>query len=474
LPVGENEIMQRRKFLALAGATLAAQKFPLYAQSSGDATLTLGKSAVRSISPDFIGLGYEMSSPARPGLLSVNNKVYLQLVKQLGARGTLRLGGIVGDHTHYVPNGVAKMDQDNTILTRAALEQLAAFLRATGWQAIWSVNFGNESLEHAIKELRDVASILGNRLLAVEIGNEVENYGKGNPPHRPGGYTYEQYRAEYAVWHKAIAAAVPNLRFAAPDTAKNIEWVEQMAADNAGTVQVLTTHYYRAGQKQAQREQLTVPDPWLVDAVQRLQTASHSSKLPWRMCETNSYSGGGHPGLSDTVLGALWTLDYMLYLATNGCAGVNIETGINQLGFVSSYSPIQDDEHGRNWAGVPYYGMLAARLVLDASPDVLPVHLEGVGPTFTAYALGKSDTAPQAIVLINRSDANDCTVKLQGAHGMHVYRLEGNGQGATLGGASVNAAGVWHPAAHNFVTGTSIKVSRMSAAVLTHRAVPLS
>ena len=63
--------------------------------------------------------------------------------------------------------------------------------------------------------------------------------------------------------------------------------------------------------------------------------------------------------MSDTMVGALWTLDYMLLLAQNGCAGVNIETGVNQLGFISPYSPIQDDLHGLNSAGVPYYGMLA-------------------------------------------------------------------------------------------------------------------
>lgn len=63
--------------------------------------------------------------------------------------------------------------------------------------------------------------------------------------------------------------------------------------------------------------------------------------------------------MSDTFIGALWTLKVMLLLAQYGCAGVNMETGVNQLGFISSYSPIQDDTKGVNSAGVPYYGMLA-------------------------------------------------------------------------------------------------------------------
>ena len=52
-------------------------------------------------------------------------------------------------------------------------------------------------------------------------------------------------------------------------------------------------------------------------------------------------------------------LDFIFTLASAGCAGVNIETGVNQLGFISSYSPIGDDEHGHYWAAPEYYGMLA-------------------------------------------------------------------------------------------------------------------
>ena len=38
---------------------------------------------------------------------------------------------------------------------------------------------------------------------------------------------------------------------------------------------------------------------------------------------------------------------------------MNMETGVNQHGFISSYSPIGDDEQGHFWAAPEYYGMLA-------------------------------------------------------------------------------------------------------------------
>ena len=73
----------------------------------------------------------------------------------------------------------------------------------------------------------------------------------------------------------------------------------------------------------------------------------------------NSFSGGGRPGVSDSFGAALWVLEYMFELASAGCAGVNMETGVNQRGFVSSYSPIGDDEKGHYRATPEFYGMLA-------------------------------------------------------------------------------------------------------------------
>jgi hypothetical protein len=463
--------MNRRKFIHLTAMGTVAHALPAQIASAAHSVrLTLQNAPARiEVTPDFIGLGYEMSSPARLGLLSVSNSVYVQLVRQLGQRGTMRFGGIVADHARYEPQGTPKMEPNDTILTRAAIEQTAAFLRATGWQAIWSVNFGTGTLENAIAELRDVSALLGDRLLAVEIGNEVEAYSKGRQPHRPDGYSYEQYRAEYAKWHAAISSSVPNLRFAAPDTASNIEWVEHMAADHGGTVQILTTHYYRAGQQNAEPEQLRAVDGRLRDAVQRLSAASAKSGLPWRICETNSYSGGGRPGLSDTLLGALWTLDYMLFLATHGCAGVNIETGVNQLGFVSSYSPIQDDERGRNWAGAPYYGMLAARAALAESRNVLAVSLESDAPTLTAYAFGKTTARPASLVIINRDAREDVRVNLGalGKHLPHAAFVSGSGKEVEFLGSTVGADGTWTPRRTAPMPQQIQTVPAMSAVVLT-------
>lgn len=433
-------------------------------------TLKLVDRAPVQVPGNFTGLGYEMSSVAPIGLLSPTNQRYTNLIKGLGADGVVRVGGIVADYTRYEPEGTISADRQNTVLTRESLEQFARFLATIGWTAIWSLNFAQGSLQEAVKEAVAVSSILNSRLLAIEIGNEVENYSRGQKPFRKAPYDYESYRKEYNEWRAAILRAVPHIQFAAPDTASTVEWVERMAADAEENVQLLTTHYYRNNQIRGSVEQLLSPDPRLEDILRRLRTASARSGVPWRMCETNSFSGGGRPGVSDSFVGALWTLDYMLLLARYGCAGVNIETGVNQLGFISSYSPILDAGHGISTAGVPYYGMLAFSQAMVGCRELLPSNLDSQGTNVTAYVLGK-DGRPRALVVINRDYRDvDFTTQALNMRDVSVLRMcspaPESKSNVTLGDSSIDANGNWVAKSRKRIAGEIARVPKMSAAIL--------
>ncbi len=433
--------------------------------------LRLSKAAPVHIPVNFIGLGYEMSSVAQLGLLNVNNHRYVNLIKGLGPEGVLRVGGIVANFTRYDANGAVRSEPHDTVITRASLEQFGTFLSTLGWSAIWSLNFARGTLGDAVEETRAVAAALGPRLLAVELGNEVESYGHGEKPFRTPRYGYENYRVEYNQWHAAILKAVPGIHFAAPDTASSIEWVERMAEDAQGTVQLLTTHYYRGGQSQGTVDQLLNPDPRLKDALSRLRTASRQSGIPWRMCETSSFGGGGRPGLSDTLMGALWTLNYMFLLAGQGCSGLNIETGVNQLGFISSYSPIQDDGKGVNSAGVPYYGMLAFARALAGCTEILPIDIETRGINMNCYVLGAGGE-PCSVVVVNLDSSRDgrlsiAELGMASAHAMRLLAPSPNSKtGVTFGGASVDPEGHWMPKNEERIHDGVVAVPRMSAVVL--------
>lgn len=467
-------MVTRRSFVKYAFNASASLAFTPYALGlSEDLPLLrlrlVGKSPVQ-VPDNFTGLGYEMSSVAPIGLLSSKNRRYVNLTKGLGSSGVVRVGGIVADYTRYEPEGSIVADRQNTVLTRASLEQFADFLSTIGWTAIWSVNFAQGTLQEAVAEVTAVSSILGSRLLAIEVGNEVENYSRGQKPFRKAPYDYESYRREYSEWHRAISQAVPHIGFAAPDTASSVEWVEHMAADAENDVQLLTTHYYRNNQAHGDVEQLLLPDPRLEDTLRRLRIASERSGIPWRMCETNSFSGGGRPGVSDSFVAALWTLDYMLLLAQHGCAGVNIETGVNQLGFISSYSPVQDDGRGDNTAGVPYYGMLAFSQAMVGCRQILLSELETQGVNVTAYVLGDHNR-PRALAVINR-DSRDVLLSIQELEMKHIsaFRMcsptpEGKSV-VTLAGSSVDTNGYWVDRNRERAVGKVVRVPKMSAAIL--------
>jgi hypothetical protein len=422
------------------------------------------------IPPDFIGLGYEMLSVATPGLLSTKNHRYLELVRGLGPRGVMRIGGIVADYTRYVANGAPANDIKNTVITRANLDEFAGFLKASGWKAIWSVNFAQGTIPQAVDEAQAVSEALGSNLLALELGNEVENYGKNQPFRAANPYAYESYRAEFDAWRAAIVQAVPGARFAGPDTAQSLDWVERMAKDADGKIQLLTTHYYRNGQRRGSAQQLLTPDPRLEEALVRMRVASKQSAIPWRMCEINSFSGGGLPGVSDTFIGALWTLNTMLRLAQSGCSGVNIETGGNQLGFVSSYSPIQDDGHGVNSPGVPYYGMLAFAHAFSGCHQMLSLKTDNLGEGLWAYAFGAAGK-PHSIIVVNMTGLDSqISVADLGVRRASVMYLTApsmdSKSGVTFGGAAVDSAGHWKPKTTEKLQRESFLVPRMSAAVL--------
>lgn len=188
------------------------------------------------------------------------------------------------------------------------------------------------------------------------------------------------------------------------------------------------------------------------------------------MCETNSFFGGGRPGVSDTFVNALWVLDYLLLLAQSGCSGVNIETGINQLGFVSSYSPIQDDLHGTNSAGPTYYGMLAFAAAAADCHHVFPIDFQSPDINLTAYGLGAAGQL-RALVVVNKDKVQDVRLSTTDLGLGRVAALRLNAPspdsktGITFGGSAVDQDGRWKAANTKEIVDGSLIVPRMSAIV---------
>jgi hypothetical protein len=346
-----------------------------------------------------MGLGFEISSVARSGLLSPANTAYIQLVRSLSEQGVIRVGGNTADYAHYSQSEQPVSTPYGTVVNDAVLKDLGGFLAATGWKLIWALNLGSGSEANAIEEARAIRKFTGDHLLAFEIGNEPDLF--QGEKHRPGGYGYDAWLADYRRYKSALRAQLPGIPFAGPDVAGKTDWVARFAADEGKDCVLLTHHYYREGQNPGSTiGKLLRPDPKLQPQLDQVRSASQRYGIPYRICEVNSFSGGGRPGVSDTMAAAVWALDYLWTLAANGCSGVNMETGVNQLGFISSYSPIGDDEQGHYEARPEYYGLLAFGY---ARGKMLDVVMDSASPAIKAWAASPGSGTVR-VTLINKSE----------------------------------------------------------------------
>ena len=440
--------VNRRRFIA--GSLGAASLLPkgLTAQENANVSFRVNAGELRGeIAANFLGLGYEASSVAVPDLLSARNHTYVQLVRNLGPQGVIRIGGNVSDYSSFSPHGKAISAPKATVVNAENLRELASFLHATGWQLIWGLNLGSGSEQNAVEEAQAVTAAVKDKLLAFEIGNEPDLFGHGTA-HRPRNYSYNDYLREYRRYKAAIRAKLPQAPFAGPDAASATDWVTRFAADEGNDLKLLTHHYYRQCAGPASTlDMLLHPDPKLAPELKRLESAANTSGAPYRICETNSFCGGGQPGVSDTFGAALWMLDYLFTLAWGGAAGANIETGVNQLGFVSSYSPIAKNERGAYEAKPDYYGMLAFSQA--ARGQKLSMQYDAAGTNLTGYAV-RQNSGAVAFTIINKDASRTVQADIEAGQRFRearALRLQAptlqSKTGTVLGGAAVDENGQW-------------------------------
>ncbi len=498
--------MNRRQFIegfvGLSGLPLGYPA-PGLAQPATTKTIRVNIDTRRKqgrIPDDFTGLGYEISSVAIPGLLSDKNRDYVQLVRGLGASGVIRVGGITSDSASFAADAVASAAAKATVINTANLRQLGAFLNAIGWRLIWGLNLGSGDMKNAAEEAAAVAAAVKDKLLAFEIGNEPDGFADDAfNSHRPRNYGYGDYLKEFRAYKAVIRSKLPDAPFAGPDASWATDWVSRFATDEGSDLKLLTKHYYRAGannpyldklidssqraEYEARRKNnkidlLIREDTNIRGMLHELSAAASAAHVPFRICETNSFYGGGQPGVSDAFVSALWVLDFMWTLAYGGAAGVNMQTGVNHLDFVSYYSPIRNDANGAASIGPEYYGMLAfaqagkgERIALDYDAD---------GMNLTAYAV-LGDHGHLMLTLINKDRNADADITMTTARTFQkttALRLKGraldSADDVTLGGSEVAADGRWQPteveSLHAVGGVGEIHVPAASAAIVTWRA----
>jgi hypothetical protein len=329
---------------------------------------------------NYTGLSYEAAQLYNPAYFSAANTSLVGAFRGLSSHGVLRLGGNLSDVTRWegssgdystakqaagieygkthwewkLTDPGVRANRDGAI-TPEAIRTLGHFLRVTNWKLIYGLNFGCGSPLRAADEAMCVTQEAGDRLLAFQVGNEVDFFG-GRPLFRQKPYEFDQYFREYQEFVDAVRAKAPQAPFAGPDTATNMGWVDRFGQRAGTSAVMLSSHFYAMGPAKDPNMDAAIllsHNKRLDQQVQQAkQAVARSEGLPFRMTEGNSCFGGGKPGVSDAFASALWGADYMLTCASAGYRGVNLHGGGDGL-----YTPIAIGENFSTELRPLYFGM---------------------------------------------------------------------------------------------------------------------
>src|SRR5262249_11914044 len=254
-------------------------------------------------------------------------------------------------------------------------------LRALGWKLIYGLNLARGKPEAAAEEAAYVARAVGPLLLAFQIGNEPDGFGRWTRV-RPPTYDVAAFTAEWTRFAAAIRARVPDAAFAGPAVVAAGDWVRAFAATAPPGLVLLTRHHYAegpAGDPGVSLARLLQSSGDIEPVLRGLSDTSRAAGLPFRIAETNSVFNEGEPGVSDTLGAALWGLELMFRCAAAGCAGINFHGGDHNTRPERNkiYSPIVRGPDGWLRAAPLYYGML---MFAQASRGALLPARIGAGP----------------------------------------------------------------------------------------------
>ncbi|HEY6996211.1 MAG TPA: glycosyl hydrolase family 79 C-terminal domain-containing protein [Xanthobacteraceae bacterium] len=451
------------------------------AQSDAFARLTVGyEDPSRPIAPDFVGLSYESAILAAGDYFAPDNASVLGLVRLLGAEGVIRIGGNTSERTVWRAAGEPAA-AESFVITPAKIDRLAAALRILGWKLVYGLNLARGAPEDAAAEAAYVARAVGANLLAFQIGNEPDGFGRWTAV-RPKSYDAPAYLAEWRAFHAAVRARVPDARFAGPDVAAATDWVAAFAAARPAGLVLLTRHYYAdgpAGAPHVTLARLLRSRRQLAPVLDELAREGRAYRLPWRIVEANSVYDEGQPGVSDTLGAALWGLELMFAAAASGAAGVNFHAGVHNRrpGDDKAYTPIARAEAGRHRARPLYYGMLM--FAQAARGALVPARLAPDIGELAAFAV-RAPEGSLRVCLINADFVRGARVRIDPGRRFavaSVMRLSGPSAdataGVTLGGAGVDDFGRWAPAtgelAHATARELAVDVPAASAAVVSLR-----
>jgi len=387
----------------------------------------------------FTGLSFEMSQTASGSFFATSNTSFINLIKNLGTNGILRIGANSCDNMIW-KDSLSGGSKNQSVLYKDYVDRYFKFAQAVGWKSIFGLNAGTGTPTQAVQEVQYIIKTYANNLLYFEIGNEPDLF---HDWCRAASYGESNYLQTFDSFYTPLHAAVPTALFEGPATSWNLSgFTVPFINSRHANLSMLTHHYYYspASSTSATATKLLGSNSTLVNNTNTLVNSAKSYKTTFRWTECNSFSGGGAAGISNTLASALWGADFMFSEALLGCAGVNFHGG------GGIYTPIA---YAKPMIANPlYYGMLAFKI---ASQGVFLKNTQNIGSNLNCNAytvLG--DDGKYYITIINKDQANEAFVRVTGLpinKSSQIIRLDGGGDvtatSVTLGNAVTDANGNW-------------------------------
>ncbi len=279
----------------------------------------------------FAGLSFEMEMLCNTITLDSQSSSYSQLFKNLGNQ-TLRIGGNQGDFASWAPNGTYSCANNSTVLTKALVDSFVTFANKIGWNFTWAVNLGTYDPTTFADEANYVMTSGGSSLYAIAIGNEPDFYHSNGL--RTSSYVYASYKPEWEAYKSDILGLNASIPFMGDDQGSNNTWFSSFLTDESSGIILSGVHYYPTKASGTGAQAATAANllsnslmSTTVTAINAAKTYADAHSTSFALTETNSASGGGASGVSDTFTATLWGLDYIFSALEDGVKKIEFHQG---------------------------------------------------------------------------------------------------------------------------------------------------
>ncbi|KAJ5960282.1 family 79 glycoside hydrolase [Penicillium vulpinum] len=284
---------------------------------------------------------------------------------------------------------------------------------------------GRDGIDETAIQAKVAYDSLGDQLYAFEIGNEMNLW--QCTIDRPCDWTIDSYVSQWNDYANAVQAAIGNYEnifqgcvftsLAGISYNTTPSWSVEDAVNagmNSTKSKTIADHQYLGMSQMGCPGRGPVPTiegnvlnrtqiHRLLYEHERIGNVTKDTGMKYVLGETNAIGCQGAPGISDVFAEALWSVDYILYLAT-----LNIERVHFHMGTQYRYSPWQPIDYLNTTAQVKplYYGnMMTSKIFAGGNKQVDLLLNETTLAAYTIYDAGegrkRNCARPESVVVAN-------------------------------------------------------------------------